>query len=131
MKSCIDVAFATSTDVSIAIYGNVRTVLDSDVITLKCNSLVHKIMFLQKETSLQKELGVESQGPKQYIFVDYIFSNNARKLRFHLFLLFHVRKHMASSFYLKWTEFTRNCEFCSNSGSSGTRTKLEQIYNFL
>ena len=53
------------------------------------------------------------------------------KLGFHVFLLFDVRKHMASSFYLKWTKFTRNCKFCSNCGYPGTRTKLEQIHNFL
>lgn len=52
----------------IAIYGNVRTVLDSDVITPKCNSLAHKIMFLQKETSLQKELGVESPETQAVYF---------------------------------------------------------------
>ena len=36
---------------------------------------------------------------------------NARKLRFNVFLLFCARKYMASSFYLVWTEFTRNYDF--------------------
>ena len=71
------------------------------------------------------------QGSKQYIFGDYFYSNNARKLRFHVFPLFHVRKHMTSSFSLKLTKLTGNCEFCSNCGSPGTGTKLEQIHNFL
>ena len=49
------------------------------------------------------------QGPKHYIFGDHFYSKNARKLKFHVFLHFNSRKHMISSFYLKWTEF--NCEF--------------------
>ena len=65
------------------------------------------------------------------IFFDYFYSINARKVRINVFLLFHVRKHMTSSFYLKCTEFTRNCEFCSNCGSLGIRTKLEQSHNIL
>ena len=67
------------------------------------------------------------QGLKQNIFGDHFYSKNANKLRFHVFLFFHVRKHMTSSFYLKWTEFTRNCEFCSNCESPGTRIKLEKF----
>ena len=93
--------------------------------TLKCNILVQKFcIFLQKETSHCKNSFVlVPQGHKQYILGNYFYSNSARKLRFHIFLLLHVRKHMTSLFYLKWTEFTRNCEFCSNCGSPGTRTK--------
>ena len=56
---------------------------------------------------------------------------NARKLKFHVFLLSYARKHMISSFYLKWTKFTKNCEFFSICGSPGTWTKLEEIHNFL
>ena len=99
----------------------------------KYNSLILKIcMSVQKETSHYKNsLALGLQGPKQYIFGDHVYSKNARKLRFHVFLLFHVRKHMTSSFYLKWTEFTRDCEIHSNCRSSGTRTKLEQIHNIL
>ena len=101
--------------------------------TFKCNSLAEKIcMFLQKETShCKSSLALGPQGPKQYIFGDYFYSNNAGKLIFYVFLLFHVRKHMTSSFYLKWTELTRNCDFCSICESLGTRIKLEQIHNFL
>ena len=40
-------------------------------------------------------------------------------------------ENVTSSFYLKSTKFTRNLEFCSNCGSAGTQTKLEQIHNFL
>ena len=99
--------------------------------TLKSSSLVQKIcMFLQKETShCKNSLVLGPQGTKQYIFGYYFYSNNARKL--HVFLLFHVRKQMTSLFYLKWTEFRRNCEFYSNCESPGTQTKLEQIHNFL
>ena len=99
--------------------------------TLKCNSFIRKIcMFLQKETShCKNSLALGRQGPKQYIFGDHFYSKNVRKLRFHVFLLFCVRKHMTSSFYLKWTEFTRNCEFYSNFGSPGTRTKIMILYD--
>ena len=91
-----------------------------------------RTLFLQKETShCKSSLALGPQGPKHCIFGDHFYSKNARKLRFHVFLLFDARKYMISSFYLKWTEFTRNCEFFSNYGSPGTRTKLEQIYNFL
>ena len=101
--------------------------------SLKCNSLVQKIcMFLQKETShCQNSLALGPQGPKHYIFGDYFYSKNSRKLKFHVFLLFYTRKHMISSFYLKWTEFTRNYDFFSICGSPGTRNKLEQIHKFL
>ena len=79
-------------------------------------------MFLWKETSQYKNsLVLGPWGPKQYIFNDYFYSNHVRKLRFHLFLLFHVRKRMTSSFYLKWTEFTRNCELYSNCGCQTTK----------
>ena len=100
--------------------------------TLKCNSLVQKIsMFLQKETShCKSSLALGPQGSKHYIFGDHFYLKNARKLRFYVFLLFHARKHMISSFYLKWTKFTKIWEFCSNYGSLGTQTKLEQVHNF-
>ena len=101
--------------------------------TRKYNSLVQKIcLFRQKESShCKNSLVFGPQGPKQYIFGDHFYSKNAKKLRFHLFLLFHVRNHMASSFYLELTKFTRNCEFCSNCRSPWTRIKLGQIHNFL
>ena len=65
------------------------------------------------------------------LFGDHFYSKNAWKLRFLVFLLFHARKHMISSFYLKGTEFTRYCEFCSNYESLGTQTKLVQIHDLL
>ena len=81
--------------------------------SLKCNSLVQRIcMFLQKETShFQNSFALGPQGSKDYIFGDHFYSKNPRKFKFYLFLLFYATKHMISSFYLKWTEFTRNCEF--------------------
>ena len=101
--------------------------------SLKCSSLVQKIcIFLQKETShCQNSLALGPQGFRHYIFGNHFYSKNARKLKFHVFLLFHARKYVISSFYLQWTEFPRNCEFFSICGSPGTRTKLEQIHNFL
>ena len=59
----------------------------------------------------QNSLALGSHGPKHYIFDDHFYTKNARKLKFHVFLLFYARKHMISSFYLKWTKFTKNCEF--------------------
>ena len=101
--------------------------------TLTCNSLVQKMcMFLQKETShCKNSLVLGPQGPKQYIFGNYFYSNNVRKLRSHVFLLANVRKYTTSSFYLKWMEFTKSCEFCFNYGFLSTQTKLEQIHKFL
>ena len=84
-------------------------------------------MFLQKETYSKNSLALGPQGPKQYIFGDHFYSKNVKKLRLHVFLLFHFRKHMTSSFCLKWPEFTRNCEFCSNCGFPGHRVKLKQF----
>ena len=51
------------------------------------------------------------QGPKHYTFGDHFYSKNARKLKLHVFLHFNARKRMISSFYLKWTELTRDFEF--------------------
>ena len=55
----------------------------------------------------KNSLALGPQGPKQYIFGNYFYSKIDKKLRFHVFLLFRIRKHMTSSFYLKWTEFTQ------------------------
>ena len=79
--------------------------------TLKCNSLVHKIcLFLQKETShCKSSLALGPEGPKQYIFDDHFYSKNAKKLRFHLFLLFHVMGPQDTE--LDWNKFKISCEF--------------------
>ena len=50
-------------------------------------------------------------GSKHFIFGNHFYWKNARKLRFYVFLHFNARKHLISSFYLKRTKFTRNCEF--------------------
>ena len=89
------------------------------------------ILFVTKTSHCKNSLMLGPKGPEQDIFGSYFYSKNNRKLRFHVFFLFHVRKHIRSSFYLKWTEFTRNYQLCSIYGSPGTRTKLEQILNFL
>ena len=66
------------------------------------------------------------------IFLGTIFTQkNPRKLKFHVFFHFNARKHMISSFYLKWIEFTRNCDFVSiYFGSLGTYS-WNKIHNFL
>ena len=51
------------------------------------------------------------QGHKYYISGDHLYSKNARKLKFHVFLRFNARNPMMSSLYLKWAKFTRDCEF--------------------
>ena len=66
------------------------------------------------------------RGPKHYIFGNNFYSKNFRKLIFHVFLHFNARKHMRSSFYLKWTEFTKNRYF----GSTWTHN-WNKIHNFL
>ena len=101
--------------------------------TIKCNTLVQKIcMFLQKETSCRKSsFALGPQWLERYIFGDQFYVKNTRKLRFHAFPLFHARKHVISSFYLKWTEFTIYCELCSNCESPVTRTDLVKIHNLL
>ena len=49
--------------------------------------------------------------PKHYIFGNQFNSKNARGISFNVLFHFNARKHMISSFYLKWTEFIRNCKF--------------------
>ena len=69
-------------------------------------------------------------GPRHYIFGDQFHSKKARMLRFHEFLHFHARKCTISSFYLKWTKFTKNFEFCSNLVWVREDEKLEQNSQF-
>ena len=66
--------------------------------TLWCNSLDQKMgMFLQKETShCRNSPALGPRGPKDYIFGDQLYSKNAKKLRFHVFLHFHARNDMLS-----------------------------------
>ena len=63
--------------------------------TIKSNSLVQNIcVFLQKETSHCRDSSVLSpQGPRDYIFGNQFYSKKDRKLRFHVFLHIHGRKH--------------------------------------
>ena len=70
-------------------------------------------------------------GPRYYFFGDQFYSKNARMLRFHEILHFHARKHMTSSFYPKWTESTRNFEFCSNLVWVLGTNNWNKIHNFL
>ena len=60
--------------------------------TLTCNSLIKKkCVFLQKETSHSRNnVALGPQGSKSYVFGDLFYSKNARVLKFHVFLLFHV-----------------------------------------
>ena len=103
--------------------------------THRCNSLVQKMcMFLQKETShCKSSLALGPQRPKHYIFADHFYLKKAKRPRFHVFLLFDARKYMISSFYLKWTEFTRNSFFLPIMGPRGpelTWNKFTISYKF-
>ena len=73
---------------------------------------------------------MHKMGPRGSIFGDQFYPKNVRRLRFHEFLHFYVRKHMISSFHLKWTEFTRNFEFCSNLVWVPEDQKLKQNSQF-
>ena len=66
--------------------------------------------FLKKDITLQKTAWCWVPRDPSTIFLPLLLEI-ARKLKFHVFLIFYARKHMVSSFYLKWTKFTRNCEF--------------------
>ena len=70
------------------------------------------------------------RGSKQYIFGDQFYLKNARILILHEFLRFYARKHMILSFYLEWTEFTRNLEFCSTLVWVPEDQRLKQISQF-
>ena len=61
------------------------------------------------------------QRTKHCIFGNHFYSKKTRKLKFHVFLFFYARTHMTSSFYLMWTEFTRNCEFFPFLGPWGPK----------
>ena len=88
-------------------------------------------MFLQKETShCKNSLAMGPKGAGQYIFGNQFYSKNAGKYRFHVFLPYHVRKHMKSSFYLKWTKFTKTMNFVANVSSREPKLNWKQIYNF-
>ena len=71
------------------------------------------------------------RGRKHYIFGDCFYSKNARKRRFHVLLHFNARKHMPSSFYLKWTKFTRDCEFLPISFESPETHNWNKVRNIL
>ena len=66
--------------------------------TLRCNSLVQKICIsLQKDISHRRSssaLGL--RGSKYYIFGNQLYLKNVKKLRCHVFLNFHARKHISS-----------------------------------
>ena len=69
------------------------------------------------------------QGPKHYIFGDLFCSK--RGLRFHVFLHFNARNRMVLSFYLNWTEFTRNCQIVPIQFGSSETHNWNKIHNLL
>ena len=89
-----------------------------------------QIVFLQKNITLQKQFGVGYLWTQAVYFWQPRLHKNTRKLRFHVFLLFHVT-YMKYTKYIYFTWSRPNCEFCSNCGSPGTRTKLAEIHIFL
>ena len=71
------------------------------------------MFFLKRDITLQNSKNSSAlgpNGPKHYIFGNHFYFKNVRKLIFHVFLNFCSRKHMTSSIYLTWIEFTRNFE---------------------
>ena len=70
---------------------------------LKSNCQIYNIcVFLQKETSRCRD---------PIFLVSSLTQKNSRKLKLHAFLHSHARKHMVSSFGLKWTESTKKFAF--------------------
>ena len=99
--------------------------------TLKSNSLIKNICtFFQRDITVQRQLSIGLLGTQALYFLQSLLLNNARKLRFNVFLRFHARKHI-TKLYLKWTEFRRNCDLCSNYGCLGTQTKYGKNSQFL
>ena len=94
--------------------------------SLKCNTLVQKIcMFLQKETSHCRRARRWVPRDPSTIFLMITFTRKMVESSNSMYSsFFYARKHMISSFYLRWTEFTRNSEFFSICGSPGTRTTV-------
>ena len=90
--------------------------LQVKVLPLEMNSLRDILKYLTKVfcfTAIFLNLKCIEWFPRIFVFCDHFNSKNARKLNFHELLYFYARKHVWQ-FYLKSTEFTRNCEFCSN-----------------
>ena len=63
-------------------------------------------------------------GPNHYVFGDQSYSKNARKLPLY------AGKHMIPWFYLKWTEFAKTCELCSNLNRVLEDPKLKQYSQY-
>ena len=76
-------------------------------------------------------LKMGQRGPKNYIFGDHFYSKNSKKLRFHVFLHINARKHMISSFYLKWTNSQETVNlFQFNSGPRGPTIEAKFIISY-
>ena len=89
-------------------------------ITSDCNTVIVKIVIQSDTHRLLLNINphMHKMGPlglKHYSFGHQFYSKNVRMVRLNEFFNFHTIKHMILSFYLKWTEFTRNFDFFSNS----------------
>ena len=107
--------------------------------TLKCNSLVRKFVYFFKNSHHTAKAVLHRCVPKDLNTIFFVTtftwkmpeSSDSMYSIYSMIPCIHARKHMISSFYLKWTEFTRYCKFWSNCQSQGTRTKSVQIRNLL
>ena len=70
-------------------------------------------------------------GSKHCTFGNQFYSKNSRKLRFYILLHFNARKHIISLYYLKWTEFIRNCKYVPIYLRIPRDPQLEQNSQFL
>ena len=62
----------------------------------------------KRDITLEKQLGFGSPGNQVVYFSRPRLIKKCRKLTFHVFLPFYVKKHMTSSLYLKWTKLRKN-----------------------
>ena len=84
----------------------------------------------KRDNTLQKQLGVGPPGTQAVYFWQPLLLEKTQEAQISCIPSISCYHHMSSSFYLKWTEFTRKYQFCSNCGSPGIQIKLEQIQNF-
>ena len=90
---------------------------------IKSSCLIYNIcVFLQKETS-------RCRAP--IFLVSRVTQKNSRKLKLHAFLHFDARKHMVSSFGLKWTESTKKFAFVPLVCPQGSELSWKKVQNFL
>ena len=73
----------------------------------------------KRDITLPKQLGVGSSGTQALYFWRPLLLEKCQKAKIPCIPPFLCKELMISLFFLKWTEFTRNCEFFSFVGSQG------------